>query len=237
MQNETVGKAAHNTHNSPDDVQNGNSVDSVQGSRRVQILFSELQSAGVSLRIEDGRLAFDAPGDAMTDELLARIRAERDGLLALLRADKAEPSGRVVHCKRSAFDVYIGRPGPWGNPFEIGRDGTRAEVVEKYRAWIVNQGALLARLPELRGKVLGCFCAPAACHGDVLIELLNGLDVPPADPVVSPSGVSCPFCWSELLEDVELGWRCLKCKRLAWRWLDSGSIVRVDCERMALEWN
>ena len=78
---------------------------------------------------------------------------------------------KVVHCKREPFDVYIGRPGKWGNPFAIGRDGTREEVVAKYRDWIVKQPALMAALPELRGKVLGCWCAPKSCHGDVLITL------------------------------------------------------------------
>ena len=79
----------------------------------------------------------------------------------------------VVHCKRTSYDVYIGRPSKWGNPFEIGRDGTREEVIEKYKAWIVEQPELLAALPELRGKVLGCWCAPKACHGHVLAELAD----------------------------------------------------------------
>jgi hypothetical protein len=81
---------------------------------------------------------------------------------------------KVVHCKRESFDVYIGRPSKWGNPFQIGRDGTREEVIAKYRAWIVQQPALMAALPELEGKVLACWCAPKACHGDVLAELANG---------------------------------------------------------------
>lgn len=79
----------------------------------------------------------------------------------------------VVHCKRAPFDVYIGRPGKWGNPFEIGRDGTREEVIAKYREWIAQQPRLLAALPELRGKVLGCWCAPKGCHGDVLAQLAD----------------------------------------------------------------
>jgi len=79
--------------------------------------------------------------------------------------------GRVVHCKRKPFDVYIGRPSKWGNPFVIGKDGTRDEVIEKYEAWLRTQPALLAALPELRGKTLGCWCAPQACHGDVLARL------------------------------------------------------------------
>lgn len=77
----------------------------------------------------------------------------------------------VVHCKKDRFDVYIGRPGKWGNPFVIGRDGTREEVIAKYEAWIKQQPALMSSLHELKGKVLGCWCAPCACHGDVLSRL------------------------------------------------------------------
>jgi hypothetical protein len=81
----------------------------------------------------------------------------------------------VVHCKKEPHDVYIGRPSKWGNPFTIGRDGTREEVIAKYREWIKSQPRLLADLHELEGKVLGCWCSPQACHGDVLSELAEDL--------------------------------------------------------------
>jgi hypothetical protein len=80
---------------------------------------------------------------------------------------------QVVHCKKAPFDVYIGRPSKWGNPFEIGKDGTRQEVIAKFRKWIQTQPHLLDSLPEIRGKTLGCWCSPQACHGDVLVELAN----------------------------------------------------------------
>jgi hypothetical protein len=80
----------------------------------------------------------------------------------------------VVHCKKSKFDVYIGRPSKWGNPFSIGRDGSRMEVIAKYGLWIQTQPHLLKALPELRGKVLGCWCSPKACHGDILTAMANG---------------------------------------------------------------
>jgi hypothetical protein len=81
---------------------------------------------------------------------------------------------RVVHCKKEPFDVYIGRPSKWGNPFSIGKDGTREEVIAKYEEWILTQQHLLDALPELKDKTLGCWCSPQACHGDVLIKLLGG---------------------------------------------------------------
>lgn len=69
---------------------------------------------------------------------------------------------------------YIGRPSKWGNPFVIGRDGDRAEVVEKYRAWLLEQPELVADAKrKLRGHNLICWCAPLACHGDVLMEIAN----------------------------------------------------------------
>ena len=83
--------------------------------------------------------------------------------------------------RKQPYDVYVGRPragkaahhAPWGNPFLVGQHGTREQVVAMYREWLMKQPHLLARLPELRGKVLGCFCAPLACHADVLAELAN----------------------------------------------------------------
>lgn len=78
------------------------------------------------------------------------------------------------HGKPPIGSVYIGRPSKWGNPFEIGKHGDRQTVVEQYRQWFCDQPKLMAELPELRGKQLVCWCAPRACHGDVLMELANG---------------------------------------------------------------
>jgi hypothetical protein len=75
--------------------------------------------------------------------------------------------------KGPRYDVYIGRPSKWGNPYHIGQDGTRGETIAKYRAYILTRPDLLAELGELRGKRLGCWCAPLPCHGDVLAELAD----------------------------------------------------------------
>jgi len=79
---------------------------------------------------------------------------------------------KVVHCKKEPFDVYIGRPSKWGNRFEIGKDGTREEVIEKYEQFLRSNSFLMASLPELKNKTLGCWCAPKVCHGDVLVKLV-----------------------------------------------------------------
>lgn len=82
---------------------------------------------------------------------------------------------KVVHCKKEPFDVYIGRPSKWGNPFVIGMGFNRLESIQAYRKWIIEQPELLKQLPELKGKILGCWCHPLPCHGDVLVSLTEEL--------------------------------------------------------------
>lgn len=72
--------------------------------------------------------------------------------------------------------VYIGRPSKYGNPFTIDKDGDRKTVVKKYETWINKpaQSALRADIKKnLKGKILGCFCKPLACHGDIIAKIAN----------------------------------------------------------------
>lgn len=86
---------------------------------------------------------------------------------------------RVVHVNNEQHTVYIGRPvwrrglrgSRWANPFRVGRDGTREVVIAKYRRWLLAQPDLIVDIAQLRGEVLGCWCKPLDCHGDVLAEL------------------------------------------------------------------
>lgn len=79
-----------------------------------------------------------------------------------------------VHFQQKPFDVFIGRPSKWGNPFPIRKDRTRDQAVALYEKWIRNKPELLADLDELDGKVLGCYCEEdELCHGDVLMKLLK----------------------------------------------------------------
>jgi hypothetical protein len=134
------------------------------------------------------------------------------------------PQTRVVHCRREPYDVYIGRKtrelqgSIWGNPFQIGRDGTREEVIAKYREYILSKPALLKQLESLRGKTLGCWCSPQACHGDVLIELLSREQLPPEPPI--------PVIQHETLGP------CVSCGKPATRRSPSGKYVYCeDCGR------
>lgn len=91
---------------------------------------------------------------------------------------------KVVHIRRDHYEVYIGRGSIWGNPFRIGPDGSRAEVLGKYKEYLIRgeRRHLLQRIDELEGKTLGCFCAPRGgltarhetrCHGQLLLQILD----------------------------------------------------------------
>lgn len=79
---------------------------------------------------------------------------------------------RDPDCPNKDNAVYIGRPSKWGNPFVIGPDGSRKEVIAKYERWLFESGAI-SDISELTGKNLVCWCAPLPCHGDVLLRLAN----------------------------------------------------------------
>ena len=79
----------------------------------------------------------------------------------------------VVNRRTEEFVVYIGRGSKWGNPFAIDVDMSRDQVILAYAEWIVEQDHLMEALHELQGKRLGCWCKPLACHGDVLVRLVE----------------------------------------------------------------
>lgn len=96
---------------------------------------------------------------------------------------------RVVHCKRERFTHYIGRPGPFGNPFPIGQleSGqyrTRTESISAYERHARRSPELLKKIAALPpGSILGCWCAEALPYGDVIVTLwhelrLNGGTLP-----------------------------------------------------------
>jgi len=90
-----------------------------------------------------------------------------------LKHDDWQPGcTRVVNLHNEPCDVRIDRTTKWGNPYRIGRDGDRAEVVRRYAAYLDSRPDLLAALPELVGKRWGCWCWPLPCHGDVLLDRL-----------------------------------------------------------------
>jgi hypothetical protein len=71
--------------------------------------------------------------------------------------------------------VRVDRRTAWGNPFRVGKDGTRAEVIHEYTLWLALRVADEPDyLEPLRGKRLACWCAPLPCHADVIASFLDG---------------------------------------------------------------
>lgn len=93
---------------------------------------------------------------------------------------------RVVNVKSDRHTIYCGRAmpqqgfaiaSPWANPFRLKRghtDAERATAIRQYEALLLDNPVMILRLRELRGQRLGCWCAPLACHCDVLARLANG---------------------------------------------------------------
>lgn len=89
---------------------------------------------------------------------------------------------RVVHVKKEPYDVYIGRPSIWGNPYSHKKGtnaqfhvATKKEAVARYKEYLLAQPLLVSQLHTLIGKRLGCWCKPGLCHGDVIIEVMKEL--------------------------------------------------------------
>ena len=87
---------------------------------------------------------------------------------------------KVVHIKKEPYDVYIGRPSKWGNPYSHKEGtlaefkvGSRAEAVAKFEEYLLQNEELMASIHELKGKTLGCWCKPSSCHGDILAKYAN----------------------------------------------------------------
>jgi hypothetical protein len=79
----------------------------------------------------------------------------------------------VVNKRFDSYDIYIGRGGPWGNPFTVQMYG-RAGCIELFERWIRSKPELIAQAKiALAGKRLGCFCKPLACHGDILKKVVE----------------------------------------------------------------
>lgn len=85
---------------------------------------------------------------------------------------------RIVNIRKEGHDIYIGRGSKWGNPYPINEmlGRTREVVIALYAKYLATSfygKNLLKDLDELEGKRLGCYCKPLACHGDILVELIE----------------------------------------------------------------
>jgi hypothetical protein len=157
------------------------------------------------------RAALFAAGELELHEAVDSLQyaAAASGLVALLGQDAVQAVMAAAFSRRGAMArrvpkvlnirdgsfpgaVYIGRrdrrsgrqASKWRNRFIIGKDGSREEVIAKFERWLHDDPEgqrLLREIGELRGQDLLCWCAPKACHGDVLLRLANQSEpIPPA---------------------------------------------------------
>lgn len=83
----------------------------------------------------------------------------------------------IEKASRQKKTLYVGRGGfkiGWGNPFELGVDGTRDEVCDLYEQYFWLKKSLYDNIEKLKGKLLICSCKPERCHADFLAKLANG---------------------------------------------------------------
>lgn len=111
-----------------------------------------------------------APDPWTPDERDLRKRLEAGETVVISMRAEGHPNLRRWAEQNRLFE-RIDRRTEWGNPFEMPADGDRLTVIANYdQYYMPHKPSLLSRLGELRGKALGCWCAPLACHGDVLKE-------------------------------------------------------------------
>lgn len=105
--------------------------------------------------------------------LFPGVRECPDDKPEVVISDGPKVWNKYKHCVPEGA-VFIGRPSKWGNPYMMGLDGSREEVIEKFRIHLAESPKLIqAAKNELAGKHLLCFCKPAPCHGDILLSVAN----------------------------------------------------------------
>lgn len=143
--------------------------------------FIEKISENKSFRIREVKSAEDA-------EYAVIFRDKRQGIGDFKLSENAKVKvvlldlTLVVNKDRGdKFDVYIGRGTIWGNPYQIGVDGDRDEVIRKYK-YDFDKGFLKPfdnidkNISQIKGKIIACHCKPYACHGDIIADYINSID-------------------------------------------------------------
>lgn len=118
-----------------------------------------------------------SPDDWTPDQAARRriVEKGRSVVASMRKGDDDQPVDRALleWAEAEGRLVRIDRQSEWGNPFLLDQDGDREAVIENYRWYLDRKPSLKAKLPELRGKVLSCWCHPEPCHGDILCEAIR----------------------------------------------------------------
>lgn len=135
-------------------------------------LLDEAEVDGLSVRalVQRVKEVKQHVAQGWTPEQEARQAIVKDGgtVLANMHGDDA---ALIAWADAQGLLERIDRQSDWGNPFEMGKDGSRETVIASFKVYYDLKPSLQKRIGELRGKVLACWCCPEACHGEVLIEV------------------------------------------------------------------
>ena len=128
----------------------------------------EVTSAGLLRLANELKQAAESLDHQWTESELSRRRHVEQGHTAI--ANMKTDLALIAWAKQEGLFERIDRATEWGNPFHLPADGDRQTVVENYQWYLERKPSLLGKLDALRGKVLGCWCYPEMCHGEVLEE-------------------------------------------------------------------
>ena len=104
-----------------------------------------------------------------TEDELKRKEVVESGGTVVANMHQDTDRALLMWARKTDRFVRIDRNTEWGNPFEMGKDGDRDTVCDSYEIFFPRKFSLHNRLDELKGKVLGCWCYPARCHGMYLV--------------------------------------------------------------------
>jgi len=123
--------------------------------------------------LERPTLLVPLPQPIWTDEEL-RLRQELEAGNTVVVNMRGDGHPKLwAWAEQSGLAVRIDRKSAWGNPFEMTHDGDRDQVIGKYATYYFPyKPKLIADVGTLRGKALGCWCAPLRCHGDILASVV-----------------------------------------------------------------
>jgi hypothetical protein len=109
-----------------------------------------------------------------SDDERLLLKRLRDGETIVI-SQRDHHSNLAAWANSAGLVERVDRRSDWGNPFEMPGDGDREQVIASYRDhYLPYKPSLLRRVDELAGKALACWCAPAACHADILASLVSG---------------------------------------------------------------
>jgi len=134
------------------------------------------QAAALKAAAEEAKGSDDDPPTVppVSQDQAERMADAEAGRCVVANMHDGTDTALVLWAEANDRFVRIDRKTDWGNPFEMPDDGDRAHVVAKFsKFYLPNKDQLLARIPTLRGKVLGCWCHPEECHGHIIAEIVN----------------------------------------------------------------